>query len=158
MVAPANLVVMVPSSPFGSGPNCRISLAAAWVLCSFQVLFPCFLLRTLSFCPRIFSSRSPSPLRFPVSRLHLCVLLITPLFLPSFRRLCVLKPWNRVSDRTPPLHSGVGAMELVAMHLKQTGSFLCRTLSFSGCNFEVGLRHAPEASTHDAVQSPPSLS
>ena len=32
---------------------------------------------------------------------------------------------------------GVGAMELVAMHLKQTGSFVCRTLSFSGCGFEV---------------------
>ena len=32
---------------------------------------------------------------------------------------------------------GVGAMELVAMHLKQAGSFVCRTLSFSGCGFEV---------------------
>ncbi|CAB1115009.1 unnamed protein product [Ectocarpus sp. CCAP 1310/34] len=32
---------------------------------------------------------------------------------------------------------GVGAMELVAMHLKQTGSFVCRTLSFSGCAFEL---------------------
>lgn len=28
-------------------------------------------------------------------------------------------------------------MELVAMHLKQTGSFVCRTLSFTGCSFEV---------------------
>lgn len=32
---------------------------------------------------------------------------------------------------------GVGAMELVAMHLKQGGSFVCRTLSFRGCSFEV---------------------
>lgn len=35
---------------------------------------------------------------------------------------------------------GVGAMELVAMHLKQTGSFVCRTLSFTGCSFEVCVR------------------
>ncbi|CAN0214684.1 unnamed protein product, partial [Discosporangium mesarthrocarpum] len=32
---------------------------------------------------------------------------------------------------------GVGAMELVAMHLKQTGGMVCRTLSFSGCTFEM---------------------
>ncbi|CAM9912839.1 unnamed protein product, partial [Choristocarpus tenellus] len=32
---------------------------------------------------------------------------------------------------------GIGAMELVAMHLKQTGVMVCRTLSFSGCSFEV---------------------
>ncbi|KAG5190489.1 P-loop containing NTP hydrolase pore-1-domain-containing protein, partial [Tribonema minus] len=32
---------------------------------------------------------------------------------------------------------GVGAMEMMAMHLKQSGAFLCRTLSFAGCGFEL---------------------
>jgi P-loop containing NTP hydrolase pore-1 len=32
---------------------------------------------------------------------------------------------------------GVGAMELLAMYLKQSGSYLCRTLSFAGCGFEL---------------------
>ncbi|KAJ1459308.1 P-loop containing NTP hydrolase pore-1-domain-containing protein [Pelagophyceae sp. CCMP2097] len=32
---------------------------------------------------------------------------------------------------------GVGAMELCALHLKQQGALLCRTLSFEGTDFEV---------------------
>ncbi|CAM9150539.1 unnamed protein product, partial [Discosporangium mesarthrocarpum] len=32
---------------------------------------------------------------------------------------------------------GVGAMELVAIHLKAEGSLLCRTLSYQGCSFEL---------------------
>ena len=32
---------------------------------------------------------------------------------------------------------GVGMMELVAMHMKRCGSYICRTLSFEGCTFEV---------------------
>ncbi|CAM9112303.1 unnamed protein product [Choristocarpus tenellus] len=32
---------------------------------------------------------------------------------------------------------GVGAMELVAIHLKSEGSMLCRTLSYQGCNFDL---------------------
>jgi hypothetical protein len=32
---------------------------------------------------------------------------------------------------------GVGMMELVAMHMKRTGSYICRTLSFEGCTFEI---------------------
>tara|TARA_A100001015_G_scaffold166044_1_gene184564 strand:+ start:2171 stop:3766 length:1596 start_codon:yes stop_codon:yes gene_type:complete len=32
---------------------------------------------------------------------------------------------------------GVGMMELTATHLKSSGSFLCRTLSFEHCTFEV---------------------
>jgi hypothetical protein len=32
---------------------------------------------------------------------------------------------------------GLGLMELVAMHLKRQGHFLCRTLSFAGCEFKV---------------------
>merc|ERR1711871_1140235 len=32
---------------------------------------------------------------------------------------------------------GVGMMELVAMHMKRQGSYICRTLSFEGCTFQV---------------------
>lgn len=32
---------------------------------------------------------------------------------------------------------GVGMMELVAMHMKRTGTYICRTLSFEGCSFEI---------------------
>lgn len=32
---------------------------------------------------------------------------------------------------------GVGMMELVAMHLKKAGNYLCRTLSFKGCTFKI---------------------
>ena len=32
---------------------------------------------------------------------------------------------------------GVGMMELVAMHLKQDGCYLCRSLSYNGCTFET---------------------
>jgi len=32
---------------------------------------------------------------------------------------------------------GVGMLELVAMHLKASGSFLCRTLSFQACSFAL---------------------
>jgi len=35
------------------------------------------------------------------------------------------------------MREGVGMMELVAMHMKSTGSYICRTLSFEGCTFEV---------------------
>ena len=32
---------------------------------------------------------------------------------------------------------GVGMMELVAMHMKRNGSYICRTLSFEGCSFQI---------------------
>jgi hypothetical protein len=32
---------------------------------------------------------------------------------------------------------GIGMMELIAMHLKRSGSYICRTLSFKGCTFKV---------------------
>ena len=32
---------------------------------------------------------------------------------------------------------GVGMMELVAMHMKRQGSYICRTLSFEGCTFKM---------------------
>lgn len=32
---------------------------------------------------------------------------------------------------------GVGMMELVAMHMKRSGAYMCRTLSFEGCTFDV---------------------
>ena len=35
------------------------------------------------------------------------------------------------------LSNGVGMMEMVAMHLKQEGAFVCRTLSFMDCTFEL---------------------
>ena len=38
---------------------------------------------------------------------------------------------NKTKDR------GIGAMELIAIHLKQQGALLCRTLSFSGVEFDI---------------------
>ena len=32
---------------------------------------------------------------------------------------------------------GTGALELVAMHMKSQGSFLCRSLSFRGAEFQI---------------------
>lgn len=32
---------------------------------------------------------------------------------------------------------GVGMMELLAMHMKRSGLFLCRSLSYSGCDFQT---------------------
>eukprot|EP01041_Mallomonas_annulata_P007017 gene7017-14279_t len=32
---------------------------------------------------------------------------------------------------------GVGMMELVAMHLKREGAYMCRTLSYAGCTFDT---------------------
>ena len=39
--------------------------------------------------------------------------------------------------RTSVAKGGVGMMELTATHLKGSGSFLCRTLSFEQCTFEI---------------------
>lgn len=33
--------------------------------------------------------------------------------------------------------AGMGALEMFAMGLKATGAYLCRTLSYSGAEFEV---------------------
>eukprot|EP01038_Epipyxis_sp_PR26KG_P006885 gene6885-9433_t len=40
--------------------------------------------------------------------------------------------FRRAVDR-----GGVGMMELVSMHLKRTGHFICRTLSFKSCTFQM---------------------
>ena len=42
---------------------------------------------------------------------------------------------------------GVGMMELVAMHMKRRGLFLCRSLSYSGCDFHTVICEEEDAAT-----------
>lgn len=44
---------------------------------------------------------------------------------------------------------GVGLMELVAMHLKRQGSFLCRSLSYAGCEFNTIVCNAKSDNSGD---------
>jgi hypothetical protein len=48
--------------------------------------------------------------------------------------------------------SGVGAMELVAMHLKEQGSFVSRSLSFSDCTFELVIAEMEESGVAEQYQ------
>ena len=48
---------------------------------------------------------------------------------------------------------GVGMMELLAMHMKRRGLFLCRSLSYSGCDFQTMI--CDEEDTGAASATPP---
>ena len=43
------------------------------------------------------------------------------------------------SDSLLTTYEGVGMMELVAMHLKAQGSYISRSLSYTGCKVGVGV-------------------
>ena len=70
----------------------------------------------------------------------------------SFEDLCAQVKSPVLCAATRPLDSlsqveggGVGVMEAVAMHLKSQGAFLCRSLSFAACDFELVEEHVDPA-------------
>lgn len=67
-------------------------------------------------------------------------------------------------DLVSEVVESVGMMELLALHLKRKGSFLCRTLSFSSCSFSIidnccdqGKRLLLSISLYNISPFPPSI-